>query len=142
MENTAKRNDNTLVALDVRLAEAFSLACDLVEPLLKNGDSEVLGKLRRLKSLLASAVMPFDSKQKCGAQESQDGPVEGYRQEALGLLRELGSKLLCRDADKVMGDVELEAISLQAETAVERINCYFNAKIRGSLQDIVAGGCE
>ncbi|MEN8134299.1 MAG: hypothetical protein ABFS18_02015 [Thermodesulfobacteriota bacterium] len=140
MENTAKKTNNTLVALDERLAEAFSLACDLAEPLLENGNSEALGKLRRLKALLATALRPVGAKQERGAQDSPEGPVADYRREALALLRELGSKLLRRDADAVMDDVELEAISLQAETAVDRINCYFNAKIRGSLQDIVAGG--
>jgi hypothetical protein len=123
--------------MDERLAEAFSLACDLTEPLLKSGNHEVLGKLRRLKSLLSVSIMGAGSGKESRSANSQDGAVEDYHQEVVEFLIELAFELMTVDAET--GDCELEEISLRAETAVERINHYFEVKTRAKLQDIVAG---
>ena len=136
MENVAKTT-NIPVPLAIRSAEALCLVHDLGESLLRTGDHQALAKLRQLKSLLALPPSPTKKSQPAN---SQEGAVEGYRQEVMELLTALAFELMAIEGE--VGDCALEEIALRAETIAERIHCYLDTKIRSSLQDIVAGGCN
>ena len=130
MENNKKQDNTTPALLAARLTEALGLVHDLGESLLLIGDSKVLDKFRRLKTLLSDSMTAVSPRKKSRVVVGHE-LVEDYHQEVVELLIELAFVLMSIDAET--GDSELEAISLQAETAVERINRYFEVKTRAKL---------